>query len=179
MAWVARSLVLLAGFVLVAASCQLTASDTRAFLLQAAKPDVVAASNELTDAVYRRLQIAGGFPEGYPVQGHVVTEPDPSDPNLEQISCAPESSGEADETRCILLSDEADFIRVQPITWQSAAFFMYRVYIAPDSLFARVDPTKDFVAIDVFALGDGALWAPADQAIRSAASELGARPFRP
>jgi len=122
--------------------------------------------------------MAGGFPTDYPVEGHVVTEPDPSDPGVERISCAPGSPGRIGEKRCILLNEEA-FIRVQPITWQSAAFFMYRVYIAPDSLCARVDPTKDFVAIDVFALNDAALWGPADQAIRSAATALGAMPFRP
>ena len=178
MARFARSLGILAGFVLVAASCQATTSDTNTFLLRTAEPNVVATSDEVMDAVYRRLQMAGGFPEGYPVQGHLVTEPDPSDTGVERISCAPASPGRIGEKRCILLNEEA-FIRVQPITWQSAAFFMYRVYVAPDSLFARVDPTKDFVAIDVFALDNAALWRPADRAIRSATAELGARPFRP
>jgi hypothetical protein len=179
MARVARSLVLLAGFVLLSASCRATANDPNTFLLRGAQPDVVAASGEVTGAIYRQLQAGGALAEGYPVQGHIVTEPDPSEPGVERLSCAPGSSGEADETGCILLSGEADFIRVQPITWQSAAFFMVRVYVAPRSLFARVDPTKDFVAVDVFALGDAALWGPADQAIRRAAAELGARPFRP
>ena len=139
----------------------------------------MAASDEVTDAVYHQLQTGGALGEGYPVQGHVVTEPNPSDPGVERMSCAPGTADKAGETRCILLSQEDDFIRVQPITWQSAAFFMYRVYIAPDSLFARVDPTRDFVAIDVFALNNAALRGPADQAIRSAATALGARPFRP
>jgi hypothetical protein len=173
------SLALLVGFVFFAASCRATTGDTNTFLLRTAQPNVVAASDEVTDAVYRQLQAGGALTDGYPARGHVVTEPDPSDPGVERMSCAPGSSGEADETRCILLSEAGDFIRVQPITWQSEAFFMYRVYLAPRSLFARVDPTKDFAAIDVFALDDAALWVPADQAIRRAVTDLGANPFRP
>jgi hypothetical protein len=179
MARLAGSLVLLAGLVLVAASCQATTNDANTFLLRSAGPDVVATSDEVTERIFRQLQTTGALPEGYPVRGHVVTEPDPADPGVERMSCAPGTADKPGETRCILLSQEDDFIRVQPITWQSAALFMYRVYIAPDSLFARVDPTRDFVAIDVFALNNAALWGPADQAIRSAATAIGARPFRP
>jgi hypothetical protein len=109
----------------------------------------------------------------------VVTEPDPSDPGVEVMSCAPGSPDEVGETSCILLSETKDFIRVQPVTWQSEVPFMYRIYVAPRSLFARVDLAKDFVALDVFGPGNAVLWQPVDQAIRDAAAELGARPFRP
>jgi hypothetical protein len=153
-------------------------NDATAFILRTAEPDVAAVSDTVTDAVYHQLQAGGGLADGYPGQGHLVTEPDPSDPGVERMSCAPGPPGKTGEKRCILLSDGNDFIRVQPITWQSAAFFMYRVYVAPGSLFARLDPTKDFVAVDLFALSDAALWGPADRAIRSAAAGLGARPFR-
>jgi hypothetical protein len=95
------------------------------------------------------------------------------------MSCAPGPPDEAGEARCILLGDAGDFLRVQPITWQSAAFYRYRIYVAPRSLLSRVDPTKDFVAVDVFALEDATLWEPADQAIRRAVADLGANPFRP
>jgi hypothetical protein len=174
-----RSLALLAGFVLFAASCRATTGDTNTFLLRTAQPNVVAASNEVTNAVYRQLQAGGVLAEGCPVRGHLVTEPDLSDPGVERMSCAPGSSGEADETRCILLSEAGDFIRVRPITWQSEAAYTYRIYVASRSLIARVDPAKDFVAVDVFGPDDTVPWQPVDQAIRSAAAELGARPFRP
>ena len=112
---------LLAGFVLLAASCLATAGDTTAFVLRASEPDVVATSDGVTDAVYRQLQAGADLTDGYPVRGHVVTEPDPADPGVERMSCAPGPPGETGEKRCILLSDGNDFIRVQPITWQSAA----------------------------------------------------------
>ena len=174
----ARSLAFLAGFVLLAGSCRPPAGTTTTSLLRTAQPDVVSASDRVADALYRQLQAGGSPAEGYPVRGHVIMEPDPSDPGVEVMSCAPGSSGETAEMRCILLS-ENDFIRVQPVTWQSAAFYMYRIYIAPRSPFARMDPAKDFIAIDLFGLGDGSQWPAADQAIRRAAAGLGARPFRP
>jgi hypothetical protein len=176
---VIRPLALLAGLVLLLSSCRAPSSDTGTFLLRTAHTDVVAASDKLTDLVFRQLQAGGALPEGYPVQGHVVTEPNPSDPGVEVMSCSAGSSGKAGETRCILLSEDHDFIRVQPVTWQSAAPYINRIYIAPRLLVARVDPAKNFVALDVFGPGNLILWQPVEQAIRNAAAELGARPFRP
>jgi hypothetical protein len=140
---------------------------------------VVVAAGRVTDAVYRQLQAGKALAEGYPARGRLAIQPHPSDSGVEVMSCAPGSSDEAGETRCISLSKEGDFIRVQPITWQSAAAYMYWIYVAPRSPFARVDLAKDFVAIDVFGPENTLLWQPADQAIRRAGAELGARPFHP
>jgi hypothetical protein len=169
---------ILAGVVLLAASCRAPEGNTTTFLWRTAAPDVPAAADRVADAVIRQLETSRDLPQGYPLPGHVVTEPDPSEPGVERMSCAPGLPVEGGETRCILLSEDDDFIRVQPVTWQCEAFFMYRVYVARRSLFARVDPAKDFVAVDVFFPGNAALWQVADGAIRGAVSQLGARPFR-
>jgi hypothetical protein len=68
---------------------------------------------------------------------------------------------------------------VQPITWQSQDFYVYRIYVSARLILAKVDPAKDFVAIDVCLLNEPGLWEIVDRAIRRVAEDIGARPFRP
>jgi hypothetical protein len=112
------------------------------------------------------------------VIGHVTTAPDPLDPSVEVMHCTEGRSADPQGVACILLNQGGGFARVKPVTWQSAAFYRYRVYVSPRSLFARIDPSRDFVAIDVFLGQDAELGDDVAQGIRQAANKLGARPFR-
>jgi hypothetical protein len=155
------------------------ASDVTTFLLRSEQVDVPAAAARVRDALAAELRSEGLLDPPYPVVGHVTTTPDPSDPNVGFLRCTEGRSDDPQETGCILLNPGGDFVRVMPITWQSAAFYRYRVYVSPRSLFAKVDPTKDFVAIDVFLGQAPGLWDDTDQALRRAVQDLGARPFQP
>jgi hypothetical protein len=176
--WMSWSAVL-AGVALLAVSCRERGPEPTTFVWRAAGVEVAAASDRVADSVFRQMQAVGTLPQGYPQQGHMVSELDPTHPGAERISCSTGLAGSTGDRRCILLGEADEFIQVQPVTWQSAAFFMYRIYVTPRSPFARLDPAKDFVAVDVISPDNAALWQAADAAIRSAASELGARPFRP
>jgi hypothetical protein len=176
--WMGWSAVL-AGVALLAVSCGAPRPEPTAFIYRTAGSDVAAASERVADLIFRQMRAGGTLPLGYPQRGYVVSEPDPAQPGAERISCSPGLPGSTCGPRCILFGEENEFIQVQPVTWQSAAFFMYRIYVVPRSLLAGVDPAKDFVAVDVISPGNAGLWQAADAAIRSAASELGARPFHP
>jgi hypothetical protein len=164
----------------LAAGCMAgDASDVTTFLLRNEQVDVRAAAGQVRDALAAELRAGGLLKSPYPVVGHVTTTSDPSDPNVGFMRCTEGWSDDPEETGCILLDPGGDFVRVMSITWQSAAFYRYRVYVSPRSLLAKVDPTKDFVAMDVFLEQDPGLWDDTDQAIRRAAQDLGAQPFQP
>jgi hypothetical protein len=174
-----RMLAIVAGLALFACSCRGFASSPSSFVYRTAGDDAETVSDKLTELIFHQLQASGSLAKGYPQQGHLVTEPDPSDPGTGRMSCAPGPADHVGDTRCVRLGDQEAFVRVQPVTRQSAAFFMYRVYVAPRSPSARVDPTKDFVAVDVFGLDSSSFWQTVDGTIRRAAVGLGATPFRP
>lgn len=153
--------------------------QSRTFLLRSDTQDVTQASEQLITEVMSQLEASHSLPPGYPLLGRVELQPDPSDPGVQIMRCAPTQLQSPTDTRCILINQHDDFIRAQAITWESAAFYMYRLYVAPKSLFARVNPAKDFVALDTFLLQEEALWEVVDAAIRAACAQTGARPFHP
>ena len=154
-------------------------SEVNTFRLRSEQADVQAAAGLVLDALASELRAENLLESPYPVIGHVTMTPDPLDPNVEVMHCTEGRSADPQGVACILLNQEGDFARVKPITWQSAAFYRYRVYISPRSFFARIDPSRDFVAIDVFLKEDSDLGDDVARAIPRAAQELGARPFRP
>ena len=154
-------------------------SDTHTFLLRSGEVNLQEATGEVLQVLVLELRAQDVLQSEYPMVGLVATAPDPSDPGVELLACREGGSDDPEATACILLDQSGDFVRVLPVTWQSAAPYMYRIYISPRSLFARVDPAKDFVAIDVYLLQEPGLWEPVAQAIGDAADHLGARPFRP
>ena len=153
--------------------------EIRTFLLQTDRPDVVQTAERLTEAVSAQLEGSQSLGKGYPILSRVEFEPDSSNPGAQKMRCPPTQAEGSATSDCILLNERGDFVRVQPITWQSAAFYMYRVYVAPEGFRVTVDPTKGFVALDVFVLEEVNLWEAVDQAIRESAAEIGAHPFRP
>jgi hypothetical protein len=163
---------------MLSAACSAPA-DTNAFLIRSEAVDLRAVTDQVIHALVSEFASGGRLQAGYPAVGHVATAPDPSDPDVERMTCADGSSDDPDVASCILLSRAGDFMRVLPITWPSAAFHMYRIYVSPRSLFAKVDPVRDFVAIDVYLLQAPGLGEAVDRAIRDAIDHLGARPFRP
>ena len=159
-------------------------SEVNTFRLRSEQVDVQAAAGLVLDALASELRAEDLLESPYPVIGQVTTTPDPLDPNVEVMHCTEGRSADPQGVACILLNQAGDFARVKPITWQSAAFYRYRVYVSPRSLFARIDPSRDFVAIDVFlredsGLGDAVLGDAVVQALPRAAEKLGVRPVRP
>jgi hypothetical protein len=98
---------------------------------------------------------------------------------MQTIDCTPVQALPYSSSDCILLNEHGDFVRAQAITWESAAFYMYRVYVSEKGRFVTVNPAKDFVALDVFVFEEPDLWDAVDQAIRTASAKIGARPYRP
>jgi hypothetical protein len=141
--------------------------------------DVPTLAERVTGEVLDQLFAMGSLPEGYPQPGHIKLEPDPVTAGAQTMDCVPDPDLAGSEFDCIRLNEPGDFVRSQAITWESAAFFMYRIYIVPRGPFARVDPAKDFVALDVFLMEEVDLWETVDGAVRQAAVEAGGKPFRP
>jgi hypothetical protein len=154
-------------------------SEVNTFRLRSEQADVQAAAGQVLDALASELRAEELLESPHPVIGHVTATPDPLDPMVEVMHCTEGRSADPQGVACILLNQQGDFARVMPITWQSAAFYRYRVYVSPGSLFARIDPSRDFVAIDVFLKEDSDLGDDVARAIPRAAQKLGARPFRP
>ena len=153
-------------------------SEVNTFRLRSEQADVQAVAGLVLDALASELRAEDLLESPYPVIGHVTTAPDPLDPSVEVMHCTEGRSADPQGVACILLNQGGGFARVKPVTWQSAAFYRYRVYVSPRSLFARIDPSRDFVAIDVFLGQDAELGDDVAQGIRQAANKLGARPFR-
>jgi hypothetical protein len=154
-------------------------SEAHTFLLRTEQVDLQLATTQVRDTLVSELQAGDLLQSPYPVSGYVTTVPDPVDPNIEVMHCRAGLSEEPQDEACLSLNPAGDFIRLVPITWQSAAFYMYKIYVLPRSLLSRVDPAKDFVAIDVFLMDEPDLWDDIAQAIRQSAHRLGAQPFRP
>jgi hypothetical protein len=166
--------------VLLAAACNASSpSGENTFLLRGAGGDLQAVGDRVLQALALALRAQDVLEPRYPVKGYVMTAPDPSDAGAEQMRCMEGERAAPDDAACLLLNQGGDFVRVLPITWESAAPYMHRIYVAPRSLLAKVNPARDFVAIDVFLFQEPALRDAVGQAIRAAAAGLGARPFRP
>ena len=149
------------------------------FLLEADRPDVVSLAGEIINAISGDLDELDTLEAGYPLLGQIELQPDPSNPGTQTIDCAPVRKQPSQTSDCILLNQHGDFLRAQAITWESSVFYMYRVYVAEKGHFGRVNPAKDFVALDVFVFEEPDLWDAVDQAIRTASAKIGARPYRP
>lgn len=151
--------------------------ETLTFLLRTDRLDVERLSGQLTELVAAQLRDSNALDDGYPMLGLIELEPSPTGTG-QDMRCAT-AQPHPSTTDCILLNASGDFVRTQSITWQSAAFYMYRVYVVPAGTPAPVDPSKGFVAVDVFLQGEPGLWDAVNRAIRASAAALGARPFRP
>ena len=160
-------------------ACSPSASQTNSYLLRSELVDLPAATSQCQELLEAELRKAGLLASPYPLAGSITTAPDPAEPNVELMRCTAGQPEDSLDPACLLLNSAGDFVRLMPITWQSAAFYMYRVYVMPRSLFARVDPAKNFIAIDVFTLQDPSLWEGAARSIHQAAQELGAKPYQP
>jgi len=160
-------------------ACSPSASQTNSYLLRSEPVDLPAATSHFQEILAVELRKADLLASPYPLAGSITTTPDPANPNIELMRCTAGQPEDSQGVTCLLVNSSGDFVRLTPITWQSAAFYMYRVYVLPHSLFARVDPAKDFIAIDVFTLQDPSLWDVVAQSIHQAAQELGAEPYQP
>ena len=153
--------------------------ESTTFLLRSNDLNVQEASSHVIHILASQLEASGALEPRFPVTGNLATAPDPSEPSIELLQCMPGEPVDPDQPACLLLNQDGDFIRVLPITWQSQAFYMYRIYVLPRSLFARVDLSKDFVAVDPFLFQEPGLSDGVAQAIYNTTDELGARPFQP
>lgn len=165
------------GAMLLLSACAAPEGDaTLTFLVRADRPNVEQLSEQLTDLVASQLRDSHALDEGYPMLGRIELEPSPTGTG-QDMRCGT-AQPHTSKTDCILLNASGDFVRTQAITWQSAALYMYRIYVLPVGR-PEVDPTRDFVAMDVFLQKEFDLWDAVDRAIRASATALGARPFHP
>jgi hypothetical protein len=153
--------------------------ETNTFLLRREQVDVAQEAGAFLQRLTSSLQAQGVLEGSYPKTGVVTLTPDLLDPNANVMRCTPGQPVDPQVASCLLLNPAGDFARVQPVTWQSAAFYMYRIYVIPRTLFARVDLSKDFVAVDLFLMQETGRWDEIVQAVQEAAQELGARPYEP
>jgi hypothetical protein len=166
--------------ILLGAACMKdNSSRVNTFLVRRDPVDVQAVTNEFFHALPPEIHKLNALDPRYPLTGYVSTVPDAADTAVELMQCNEGLTDEPEGDMCILLNQSGDFITLSPITWQSAAFHMYRIFVAPRSIFVRVDPTKDYVAIDVFLMNEPELWESVHKAIQNAAKSLGARSFKP
>jgi hypothetical protein len=171
--------VLPGAFALLLAACLVSSpSHPTTYLLKTDAAGVEDISARIGPVLLVKLQETGSFRAGYPLYGHYVTQEDPAHTGGQLARCSGEDEPNGQES-CILLNQGGDFIRISPVTWQSAAFHMYRLYVAPMGLFVRVDPTQGYVAMDVFVQAEPDSWPVVQEAIEEAAGAIGARPFQP
>ncbi len=176
-AWVVRPLIVLLAFTL--SGCETDKGvGSPVFLLETDSPDVVSLAGEFIIAISIELEESDTLEEGFPRLGQIELLPDPSNPGMQTIDCASDQAPPSKTSDCILLNEHGDFVRAQAITWESAAFYMYRIYVAEKGRSVTVNPAKDFVALDVFVFEEPNLWHAVDQAIRTVLVDLGARPNR-
>ncbi len=168
------------GLCLFSAGCgQRAPAAVNSFLLRGNVAELEVTSGQVVYALVSSLQAEGSLESAYPQVHRLTMEPDPSQANVQHMRCTGADTQGTQAEDCILLNQAGDFVRVQPITWESEAFYMYRIYVSPRLIFVRIDPAKDFVAIDVYLMHEPDLWEAVDHAIRTMADEIGARPFRP
>jgi len=149
------------------------------FLIRSDGLEIGQLANLLIQAVSTQLETSAILEAGYPEVGKIAFEPDPSNPNGQLMHCEITLQPASDNVDCLILDGEGSFIRLQVIDWESAAFYAYRVYLVPDRFFYKVNPAKDFVALDFFLLDALGPWEGIDHAIRMAARDVGARSYRP
>jgi hypothetical protein len=171
--------VLVVALALLLAACLAPSSPhLSTYLLKTDAAGVEDVSARIGPVLLVKLQETGSFQEGYPLYGRYVTEEDPAHAGGQLARCSGDDEPNVQEP-CILLNQHGDFIRISPVTWQSAAFHMYRLYVAPRGLFVRVDPAQGYVAIDVFIQEEPGSWPAVQEAIEESAAAIGARPYRP
>ncbi|MGC9399961.1 MAG: hypothetical protein ACP5HM_12610 [Anaerolineae bacterium] len=139
---------------------------------------VEGAAEDISAALMAELQGTGTLQAGYPISGVVALTPDLHDPNVQHMHCAVEDASTSTSATCILLGESGDFIVIRPITYETAAFYPYRVYVSPRSPFLSLNPAEDFVALWPV-VQEQDLRLNVDQAIRAAAVGMGAYPFQP
>jgi len=154
-------------------------SELRTFLIRRPVAELPQLSAQLADAIAHELAQTDGLEAGYPGLGQSRLEPDPENANANLEFCRPLSTEAASSADCLLLSEAGDFVRLQPVDYLSAAFHMYRVYASPRVFLPSINPSRDYVALDVFVWQDAKLWEAVDQAILRAVSGLGGRPYQP
>jgi hypothetical protein len=149
-----------------------------------AASDTVAAVEDtvvpLQNALARELSASDLLTHGYPRAGYLELAPDAADPAVQIMSCAPGTlppQGREPE-RCLLLSPKGSFVRLRAITWQSAAACEFALYVRPRVLLRRIDTTRDYVAVDLYAIGEPWLDVAGADLVTAALESLGARPLR-
>ncbi len=135
------------------------------------------ATSDLTQALVTALEQGGGLESPFPVTGQVISSPDPTNPNGSLQTCAQPFVPVDGALPCIVLNNQGDFIRLQAVTWQTQAAFMYLFYFAP-AHGAAIDPTRDFIAVDVLLEHQPGTFASVAAAVQSAALGMGAVPYR-
>lgn len=161
------------------ASCRpVQTSPSTRFVLPVRVSQAGRATTELLMAMVGALEDGGDLVSPYPVTGQVVTSPSPDLPNGSLEACAQPFAPVEGALPCISLNADGDFVRVQPVTWQTQAAYMYIFYFAPTAS-GSIDPTRDFVAVDVFLQHQPEIFPIVEAAIQSAAHRVDAVPFRP
>ncbi len=161
------------------ASCRPAAAPpSNRFVLPAKVSEAGRATTDLLVALEGALEDGGEWVAPYPATGQVVTSPAPDNPNGSLEACAQPFAPVEGALPCISLNDGGDLIRLQPVTWQTQAAFMYLFYFAPTGG-GTIDPTRDFIAVDVFLQHQPDSLPVVEAAIQAAALKLGAVPFQP
>lgn len=163
----------------LAASCSApgTASPPTMFRLDRAELSPEQAAPLLLDRLADELDAHPDPLAGYPAVGSVILLPDPDNPSGTLSECAADAGGESSNRDCIRLNGAGDFLQVTPISYQSAAFHMIRIFVQPGS--REVDLTRDYVAVDIFLMHEPDQWGAVMTAIANAAQGLGAQTYRP
>jgi len=110
--------------------------------------------------------------------GIIQTEPDPSQPGAELMKCIPGEQLEGIPVECISLDNTGAFIRVEPVTWETARFYMFRIFIHTNPG-SEITPAKNFVGLDIFSDTKPEIWEKTTRAVRQAVKDIGAVPYQP
>jgi hypothetical protein len=161
----------------ILAACAPIPENPSVFMLKMAEPDVQAASASLAGQLVTSLSQTG-LPSGYPKLGQVIVAEEDAQTGVRVLECLPSGSSVSDQT-CLLIDDDGDYLQVSAVTWQSEAYHMFRVYVVADEWFVSYDPTKDYVAVDVFVEQGEAAWQRARLGIERAVEAMGGRPIAP
>ena len=164
---------------LIYRSARRTSWGPSRWVLRVPAGDVNQGAKSIAAAILRQAQGAPGFPQGYPQMGHIETTPQPQETGVQVMHCIPDALAGGDGDPCILLSDRDDFVRLQAVTWPSAAAHRLAIYVLSNALFARVDPVQNYVALDIFTFSDYGLGERTDAVIRKALGDLPAKEYRP
>lgn len=147
------------------------------FQLDSAELTPEQAAPMLLEQLAAELDASSDAEAGHPAVGSVILLPDPDNPNGNMAECSQEFDRENSSPDCILLNQAGDFVQVTPISYQSAAFHMIRIFVQSGS--GEVDFTRDYVAVDVYLMHEPGLWAEVMTAIANAARGVGAQSYQP